>query len=149
MSREIQVSYINSETELEEIISPKEGDIAIEKSNAGIITSDIATHKEKNKMWQYIGNVWTEILSRESYDPSNNLEKKAKFSDEELIQNVSKIRKAHMDEVRTFIDFVQRMYSKRYGDVYFNTHDYSNAILNWPIVTGKHFELVQIGRAHV
>lgn len=136
MSRGSRVFYINSQPDPGSLTADigaqilalypgtdvQDGDIAVcvEVAPNSAISTDYDSHLESNEIYQYDGASWSVLSNRETV-----------FSDPNITAHVTKIRRAHMEEPRAFLHFMQRFYGRRYGDTWFNKHDMSGAILAW------------------
>lgn len=98
----------------------QEGDLAVDTTvnTANILSTDNTTHVPASSSYQFNGTNW--LLTRE-----------VGWTDENIIGNVTKIRKAHTEEIRSFINMIHQIYAKRYGDTWYNSHDMSQAVLYW------------------
>lgn len=144
MSRGSKVFYIESRLSLPPISSSdgtdtlaQELDLAVVRnheitdqinSSAGVQTD--ALHKTHH-IYQLVRDSsapyalgWSEL------DVLNDSHKLI-FTDNQIIPNVTKSRKAHIEEIRNFINFIHSTYASRYGSSYYHAHDFTNAQLIW------------------
>lgn len=135
MSRGIKVFYASQSNALPTSTGyrlpgdPQLGDYCIVKSDIigasprviqketveGFIETD--TYQARTFKWNSL-NAWEEVENFE-------------FTDETMISNVTKIRKAHMDDYRSLIKAIQDNKLNKYGDFYYNTHNYTNSVMLW------------------
>ncbi len=103
-------------------MSGQKGDIAVDilTNAASALTTDSSLHITARQIYQLDDTNWIALNNRE-----------VTWTDPNLIGNVTKIRKAHTEEIRSFINYVNRVYGRRYGDTWFNTHNLSQAVLYW------------------
>lgn len=129
MSRGIKIFYVATSSEKPTKTGGQQtGDYCIVKSDKNsstpraissatansFSTSDIFQGKE----YRWSGTAWVES---ENYV----------FTDDTILPNVTKIRKAHFDDIRSLIKAIQDKKICKYGDLYYNTHDFTNAVLSW------------------
>jgi len=131
-------TQLTLDTEINAAINetPQWGDVAIEKDVNGLL--DPATpgdHRRANLTFQFNGVSWINILQRSADDPSTDT--KTAFNQEQMVGNVTPIRAAHVEEIRSFLSFIQKTYAKRYGDAWFNEHDWTRAVMSWSAGSGN------------
>ncbi len=134
MSRGIKVFYASQSSALPTSTGyglpgdPQLGDYAIVKSDIvgasprviqnTTVEGFLASDTYQARIFKWSGSAWSEATNFE-------------FTDESLISNVSKIRKAHMDDYRSLIKAIQDNKLNKYGDSYYNTHNYTNSVMAW------------------
>lgn len=120
------------------------GDVAVEKDTiTQVDPSDASLHRRAMGVFQFDGTNWTQILDRASSDPST--ETRTAYNNETITALETAIRKAHMDEIRSYLSFIQRVYTNRFGDTWYNTHNLSKAITKWDDGTGTSVAKIFMG----
>jgi hypothetical protein len=144
MSRGIKVFYaatiagLPTSTGFNQPDDPQLGDYCLIKSDLnsptprpidyGTVESFLASDNFQARVY-----VWNAL---EAWEETTNYT----FTDEDIIANVTKIRKAHMQDIRNVIKVIQDYKLNKYGDFYYNTHDYTNAVMYW----GRDTDLARI-----
>lgn len=127
MARGIKVFYAATTSALPSA-DMQENDYCIIKSDeAGAsprtisgATAEAITESDiyQSKVYKYNGTSWVAVTN-------------FAFTDESLIANVTKVRRAHMDDFRSLIKAMQDVKASRFGDTYYNTHNFTNSVLSW------------------
>jgi len=122
MSRGPITTYINTNADTSTITNMQKGDIAIVKYSSLAPTAASAETSARaawqTEVYQYNGTTWVASRTPEFTDPT-------------IIPNVTKIRLAHIEETRAFLRYIQDIYANRFGDTYYNGHDYTHAVMQW------------------
>ena len=92
-------------------------------------TMDIVISRENGKTWQkdVSGLLWVEISAGRPKDITDGLE----MSSDHIINNVTPIRGAHINDFNRILRALQTVSANRYGDRYFNDHNVTDSISIW------------------
>ena len=105
----------------------QDGDICLVQSdlNNALRTLSNSTIEDVNdsdkyqiKYYLYKDNNWTKVED-------------ISFTDNTIVSNVTPIRQAHIYDLRCYIKLFKNIKANRLGDKYYNTHDYTNALMQW------------------
>lgn len=99
--------------------------IATTASNSTIEDSSYLGSNNNN----LIGKLFQKQANGEWLDITTS--RQVAFTDETLITNVTPLRRAHTEDIRTFLRHIQQYYANRYGDIYYNSHNMTLAQLLW------------------
>ena len=105
----------------------QDGDICLVQSdlNNALRTLSNSTIEDVNdsdkyqiKYYLYKDNNWTKVED-------------ISFTDNTIVSNVTPIRQAHIYDLRGYLKLFKNIKANRLGDKYYNTHDYTNALMQW------------------